>query len=423
MSPQIARVRYYDGEYLGAGDFTAEQTYHLTMRRTLSRYLHLYGIVYGLNLTTDTEAGINSFAISAGLAIDAGGREIFLASPLPVTEAAFAPNRITSPGTYQVWVQYSEQASQVPANGYQLCNDNTQNTRWYETAQVLILSASNAPTPPAQSDLPLTSNIPGLLLGTMTVDNTMHISAVADDNANRLYIGLRAQQLISPADPGTNFNILNPQTATNPPVSLAAASNLFAQQNLITGPDFKVDQTKIKPAPPSTGFPKPAGNVKVGGDLFLSGELYSLSGANWATFDQRVNDLFTTFAKSVVPDIQAGIFSVPLDPTQSASPATGSFDIPITTPLTGKATMVVGVSEIEWLSRNDFATWATAIDADPLAKKIPGQVHVVVQTPPAQTSNGFDFTVKWTVGPTDTTDHLLPVSSLTISYIAIILPA
>lgn len=419
MTPQIARVRYYDGEYLGAGDFTAEQTYHLTMRRNLNRYLHLYGIVEGLNLTTDPEAGINSYALSAGLGIDAGGREIFLASPLPLTEALFAANRITTPGTYQVWVQYSEQASQVPPNGYQLCNDNTQNTRWYETAQVLILTAANAPTQPDQSDLPLTSNIPGLLLGTMTVDNTMHISAVADDDTNRLYIGLRAQQLISPADPGANFNILNQQTATNPPVSLAAASNFFAEQNLIVGPDFAVTPPPSSPTPP---FPKPAGNVKVGGDLFLDGEMYALSGGSWVAFDQRISQLFTTFAQSVVPYVQAGTVSVTLPSPPTADPATGNFLITITpsTPslLTGQATLVVGIAEIQWLSHNDLATWNGAINPTR-----PGQVNLIVQTPPASTATSLQFTVNWTIGPADLTHNLLPISLLTVSYVAVIQPA
>ena len=62
MAQQISRLRYFDGEYLGAGDLTAEQTYHLSMRRSLTRYLHLYGIVEGLNLTSDPTAPVNSFA-------------------------------------------------------------------------------------------------------------------------------------------------------------------------------------------------------------------------------------------------------------------------------------------------------------------------------------------------------------------------
>ena len=68
------RPRYYEGEYLRAFDFDAEQSYHLEMRRRLNLALHLWGIVEGLELLmgADEADGTKGQAyISAGIAIDA----------------------------------------------------------------------------------------------------------------------------------------------------------------------------------------------------------------------------------------------------------------------------------------------------------------------------------------------------------------
>ena len=75
----VQRLRYFDGEYLRSYDFTDEQTYHIEMRRLMNRKLHLYGIIYGLEIVQDDDSvpSTNSyfFSIAPGMAIDKSGRE------------------------------------------------------------------------------------------------------------------------------------------------------------------------------------------------------------------------------------------------------------------------------------------------------------------------------------------------------------
>ena len=44
----IERLNYYEGEFLGATDFQAEQEYHRDMRRRHNVGQHTWGIVSGL---------------------------------------------------------------------------------------------------------------------------------------------------------------------------------------------------------------------------------------------------------------------------------------------------------------------------------------------------------------------------------------
>ncbi len=102
MSSPIERVRYYEGEYLGSGDFDAEQAYHIEMRRRMNHALHLSGIVYGLELKqVDEGAGIFSYNIGKGLAIDHEGREIFLFSARQIDATDLQRNLIGSGGDYR----------------------------------------------------------------------------------------------------------------------------------------------------------------------------------------------------------------------------------------------------------------------------------------------------------------------------------
>lgn len=43
----IVRLNYYEGEYLGAVDFEAEQVYHRDMRRRHNVGAHSWGIIAG----------------------------------------------------------------------------------------------------------------------------------------------------------------------------------------------------------------------------------------------------------------------------------------------------------------------------------------------------------------------------------------
>lgn len=79
----IQRLNYFNGQFLREADFKVEQGYHLSMRRTHNQRAHTAGIVNGLEVV----AGSSQVTVRAGMAIDADGRELIVATDtaVPVT--------------------------------------------------------------------------------------------------------------------------------------------------------------------------------------------------------------------------------------------------------------------------------------------------------------------------------------------------
>ena len=75
MPNAVQRLHYFDQQFLRAADFTAEQDYHVGLRRAHNRSVHGWGIASGLavDLTPPT-----SVTVRAGYALDSAGREIVL---------------------------------------------------------------------------------------------------------------------------------------------------------------------------------------------------------------------------------------------------------------------------------------------------------------------------------------------------------
>ena len=77
------RNRFFKGKMMKAPEFEMEQHYGLERRRLLTRAISGWGVVRGLAVNDGQEdsqhPGNHAFCVSPGLAIDAQGREIFLA--------------------------------------------------------------------------------------------------------------------------------------------------------------------------------------------------------------------------------------------------------------------------------------------------------------------------------------------------------
>lgn len=71
----IKRPNYFTSQFLVEKDFNDEQAYHLGMRRRLNRMQHTSGVADGLAVTRVSATQVQ---VSAGTAIDKGGREIVL---------------------------------------------------------------------------------------------------------------------------------------------------------------------------------------------------------------------------------------------------------------------------------------------------------------------------------------------------------
>ena len=73
----LERLNYFNGQRLAAGDFRAEQGYHLGVRRLLNRSLYSAGIVKGLEVLKHPKDK-HKVVVRSGLAFDHLGREIAL---------------------------------------------------------------------------------------------------------------------------------------------------------------------------------------------------------------------------------------------------------------------------------------------------------------------------------------------------------
>jgi hypothetical protein len=290
MMGTIDRIRYYDGEYLRAFDLSDEQTYHMEMRRRINRYLHQYGIAQGLTLSGVTQAGVTQVSILPGMAIDAYGREIYVFAPYTLGNNDITANRISQAGTYDVWLRYRKMPGTPPSSGYGNCNQANQYTRWVESFSVALLpSPSNPFTLPgfadSDGDDPSQDQV-GVLLGTVYADPTSATGTFSSplfDPKRCVLLGVIAQSIQVPPswDAAQAFSFVNasgvPNSPMSPPASLEIVPNVFADQNLIVGADFVL--TPAAPAnvqfvPPITG--SPSGNMKVAGDLFVQGNVYTL---------------------------------------------------------------------------------------------------------------------------------------------------
>ncbi len=410
MNDQIERVLYYEREYLRSFDFIAEQNYHLEMRRRLNLALHLWGIVEGLDVKLGGVApgAPDQYYISPGMAINARGCEILLFAPYILSEDDIQANRIINPGRYSLWIAYARTEATPPAPGYRLCNLPDQYTRWRESYRILILPkdyALPAIEPGATDDL---SDDPDkqfwpVRLGSVDVEDIggeLRIKKAWPKA--RTYIGLRAQRIVAPVA------TLGPSAPdANRPIEVEA--DLRADKNLIVGKDFGV--TNVQPPPTVSPFPSLRGNLKVRRDIFLNGNLYAKSGGQWLELQQYVLKL--------IPEIQIGVHPS-FVPTANGDPSTGSETISLTSnlPTVKTAKMIAHISSINWLSKNDFNTWNNNIN---VAR--PTQLELLVGSPTIS-NNIVDFPVTWTIGPQATTAlNKLNVTSLTISYVAIIYPS
>jgi hypothetical protein len=75
----IKRLNYFNHQFLEEQDFRDEQKYHLEMRRTLNRALHIWGVVEGLQVA---RSGNRELVIEPGFALDREGRELVVAKPV-----------------------------------------------------------------------------------------------------------------------------------------------------------------------------------------------------------------------------------------------------------------------------------------------------------------------------------------------------
>lgn len=87
---EVKRLNYFTAQALVEQDFDDEQAYHLNSNRQHNRLLHAGGVAEGLDVTLVSGKQIQ---VSAGMAIDNGGREIVLGDALTYSLATPGTDR------------------------------------------------------------------------------------------------------------------------------------------------------------------------------------------------------------------------------------------------------------------------------------------------------------------------------------------
>jgi hypothetical protein len=296
MALSIERLRYYDGEYLRAYDWTAEQTYQIEMRRRLHLAMGHWGIVQGLDIASDTEGSTTTFAINPGVAVDPSGREIFVFVPYQLDDSLLNANLITTPNTYQLLLQYQLTPNAPPSAGYGQCNGGNQYTRWQEGFNVLLKPKSwtqPTPLPVATGALSENAALDGFAVPLANVvigpDSSGSLVVQSFNNSNRRYWGLRTQRIRPPIRAAAP-DITAAETPLDPPTSIEMHGSVYVHDNLIVGQNFPVAGN----SPPT---PAKLGDVKVAGDIILQGKIYT------EDVNQNWTDLVSAVQSQVVPQI------------------------------------------------------------------------------------------------------------------------
>jgi hypothetical protein len=221
ITDDIKRLYFYEKQFLGARDFTDEQSYHIEMRRRHLIAHHNWGIVAGLGVVQDSNSLI--WSVQPGMAVDGYGREILVFDPEPLDIQSIADQLVNeSPPVFlKVWIAYQIEKANQPAAGFSVCDLPDQFMRTRETFRLIYqddppfdLRKGADPTkkdpglednwPPAYQDLP---DDPGVrwpvYLGTLRWDPVQKIITGIDlidskDNQARRYVGVIAEEIEAP---------------------------------------------------------------------------------------------------------------------------------------------------------------------------------------------------------------------------------
>ncbi|MBB2890225.1 hypothetical protein [Flexivirga oryzae] len=147
MTDQVARPRFYEGQYLSADDLTAAVDYGRTQLARAMLATHRWGIALGLDLT-ETAGPNNTVTVSIepGWALDGFGRPLLVSEPVQLTgsmfaafDAGFVPaNPPPPPIVVDVWLAYDEALADPPLPGFQTCDTSDSFGRVQESFRIEV---------------------------------------------------------------------------------------------------------------------------------------------------------------------------------------------------------------------------------------------------------------------------------------------
>jgi hypothetical protein len=214
VTEPIKRLHYFDHQFLREDDFTAEQHYHMKMRRLHNHLLHTWGIAEGLVLSF--VIGESRVTIGEGVAVDGAGREIVLAETRTQDLSSFAGK------TVFVTIAYGEQETDPTSE-----TGVTGNRRWTEKPDIDV----DVPPPGDLSQK--------LILGRVTVREDGEISIDEGVEPNRR----RSAGVVGGDLEARSLALTDPRVASTqwPRMSLDAANRARLTGSLHVTGDVNID--------------------------------------------------------------------------------------------------------------------------------------------------------------------------------------
>jgi hypothetical protein len=205
----IERLNYYEGEFLGATDFQAEQEYHRDMRRRHNLGQHTWGIVTGLDLaqapnggTSPTGATEVDVYLQPGMAVDGFGREMVVLSQTQITPtmlAAFYSSSPIAPQWIYVWISYQQSLLQPTSDSCASMNVSNAFGRIGETYTLSFTSTKtsqpndpivvdgNDTTPPSQSSSSGSTTVTDPPAITLPFDDSIPFQEFSTDDSSLVW--------------------------------------------------------------------------------------------------------------------------------------------------------------------------------------------------------------------------------------------
>ncbi len=217
MSTPIARPVFTENQILSAADVNAIVSHARGSRARHDRYLHSWGIAFGLELIgtprNDTAGPYVEVTVSPGVAIDGAGREIVVIESVRVSEDDFDQLNLTDSANdptqhfYPVFLVGRDEQGGVAARRTSMCLDNP-STRVSESFSITFGSLGSAAELDTQV-APGPDAVPGssqaswrLLLGFVSWNGTRFVSVRNADTTGvtRRYVGVRAGEVTGLGD-------------------------------------------------------------------------------------------------------------------------------------------------------------------------------------------------------------------------------
>lgn len=215
-------LNYHFGMLLGVSDFETEQAYHRGKLRLHNSWLHREGVAWGLGVSSDLPT--QEIRVSAGLAVDAAGRELFLEREACLNVPAWFDAHRNDPGfvidenaarlVFDAHVVIRFKACltrQVPAlsEPCEGANSSTAYSRVFETVEILLVPGLSAARPRPYHRLRLLFGLdaPRVENGAITAADQQVLAAPKTIESFRLFAALDEIDL-RPLDPDADLSLV-----------------------------------------------------------------------------------------------------------------------------------------------------------------------------------------------------------------------